>query len=246
LSGSTLHRSAALERVAIKPRASRHDEPPVSPRAVTRVLAAVRRAIRAYEEPAVTRIAADSSDPFRVLVSTMLSLRTKDAVTDGASARLFALAASPSELRRLPRRTIERAIYPVGFYRTKARHLVEACRILEERHGGRVPDSIEALLELPGVGRKTANLVVTLGFGKPGICVDTHVHRISNRWGLVRTKTPAETETALRERLPRRHWIEYNDLLVTFGQHVCTPLSPWCSRCPLATSCARYGVVRSR
>lgn len=216
------------------------------PDQVTSVLAAVRRANRSFREPVVTRIAGDSRDPFRVLVSTMLSLRTKDDVTDAASTRLFALADSPHALRRLRQRAIERAIYPVGFYRTKARHLLEVCRILEDRYGACVPDSIEALLELPGVGRKTANLVVTLGYGKPGICVDTHVHRISNRWGLVRTRTPEKTETALRERLPHRHWIEYNDLLVTFGQNVCTPLSPWCSRCPLTGACERRGVTRSR
>jgi endonuclease III len=215
------------------------------PEDVSAALAAVRRAIRPFVVPAVTRIA-ESRDPFRVLVSTMLSLRTKDAVTDAASERLFALATTPADLRRLPRRTIERAIYPVCFYRQKSKHLVRVARLLGERHGDRVPDTMDELLALPGVGRKTANLVLSLGHGLHAICVDTHVHRISNRWGLVRTKAPDETEARLREKLPRRHWIEYNDLLVTFGQNLCTPLSPWCSRCPVSDRCARRGVARSR
>jgi len=141
---------------------------------------------------------------------------------------------------------IERAIYPVGFYRTKARVILGLCRDLLDRFGGRVPDDIDALLTLKGVGRKTANLVVTIGYDKPGICVDTHVHRISNRWGYVKTKHPEETEMALRRALPRRHWQIYNDLLVTFGQNLCHPTSPWCSRCPLDRFCPRLGVVHSR
>src|SRR5207302_3456039 len=139
-------------------------------------------------------------------------------------------------------RQIETLIYPVGFYRTKARVILGICRDLLERFGGRVPDEIDALLTLKGVGRKTANLVVTEAFGKPGICVDTHVHRISNRWGLVKTPTPEKTETALRLVLPRRYWIEYNSLLVAFGQTLCQPVSPFCSRCPVARLCPRIGV----
>ncbi len=141
---------------------------------------------------------------------------------------------------------IERAIFPVGFYRTKARTILSVCRTLRERYGGRVPDSLEELLTIKGVGRKTANLVVTLAFRKDGICVDTHVHRISNRWGYVETTTPERTEMALRRRLPRRHWRVYNGLLVTFGQHLCHPTSPWCSRCPVERSCAKMGVRHSR
>jgi endonuclease-3 len=185
-------------------------------------------------------------DPFETLISCLLSLRTKDATTAAASARLFALARTPPAMLRLPRRTIERAIYPVGFYRTKARTILEISRTLVERHRGKVPGDIDELLELKGVGRKTANLVVTLAFRRYGICVDTHVHRISNRWGYVRTKTPDETELALRVRLPRRHWRVYNDLLVAFGQNLCHPTSPWCSRCPVHTVCERVGVTRSR
>jgi endonuclease-3 len=147
---------------------------------------------------------------------------------------------------RLRPATIERAIFPVGFYRTKARVILGVCRDLLERFGGRVPDDLDALLSLRGVGRKTANLVVTVGFGKPGICVDTHVHRIANRLGFVRTRTPDETERALRAKLPRRHWIELNDLLVAFGQNVCRPLSPHCSRCPVTRLCPRVGVRSAR
>ncbi len=147
---------------------------------------------------------------------------------------------------RLRPRQIERAIFPVGFYRTKARVILGVSRDLVDRFGGRVPDTIDELLTLKGVGRKTANLVVTVGFGKPGICVDVHVHRISNRWGYVRTRTPEETETARRSRLPRRYWIGYNDLLVAFGQNVCQPVSPRCSGCPVSATCRRVGVTRSR
>ena len=184
--------------------------------------------------------------PFAVLVSTMISLRTKDEVTAAASARLLARAASPRELGSLSQTAIARLIYPAGFYRTKARHLRQAARLLEERHGGRVPEAMEELLALPGVGRKTANLVRNLGFGLPGICVDTHVHRISNRLGWVRTRNPLETERALQAILPRRYWIPVNGLLVAFGQRTCTPQSPWCSRCPIRAYCRRIGVGRSR
>lgn len=189
---------------------------------------------------------ARAEDPFLVLISTLLSLRTKDAVTEAVSDRLFAVAKTPRSIAGLRTARLERLIYPVCFYRVKARTLKTVCRLLLERHGGKVPDSLETLLELPGVGRKTANLVVTLGFGKPGICVDIHVHRISNRLGYVRTRTPDETETALRAKLPPRYWLEFNDLLVPYGQHLCRPVSPWCSRCALRPACRRVGVTRSR
>lgn len=191
-------------------------------------------------------MAAERRDPFRVLVACLLSLRTKDETTGPASARLFALADTPAALLRLTPRQIERAIFPVGFYRTKARIILGVCRDLLDRFRGRVPDDIDALLTLKGVGRKTANLVVTQGFKKPGICVDVHVHRISNRWGYVKTRNPEETEMALRQRLPRRYWIGYNDLLVSFGQNICQPVSPKCSECPVRRNCPRLGVTHSR
>ncbi len=176
----------------------------------------------------------------------MISLRTKDEVTAAASARLLARASSPRALSSLSERAIAGLIYPAGFYRTKARHLREASRLLVERHAGRVPEAMEELLALPGVGRKTANLVRNLGYGLPGICVDTHVHRISNRLGWVLTRTPLETEKALMARLPRGYWIPINGLLVAFGQRTCTPQSPKCSLCPIRRHCLRVGVTRSR
>ena len=194
----------------------------------------------------MAEVAAERRDPFRVLIACLLSLRTKDETTGPAAGRLFALADTPEAMRRLPAKRIERAIFPVGFYRTKARVLLGVCRDLLERFGGQVPDDIDRLLTLKGVGRKTANLVVTQGFNKPGICVDIHVHRISNRLGYVKTKNPTETETALRKRLPRRYWIGYNDLLVSFGQNICHPVSPLCSECPVRPRCARVGVTRWR
>jgi endonuclease-3 len=206
----------------------------------------LREHLADVEPPVVTLIAQQARDPFRVLVSTMLSARTRDDVTARASARLFAAAAVPAAIAALKVRRLERLIFPVGFYRTKARNLKEACRVLVERWGGRVPDSIEELVELPGVGRKTANLVLIEGFGKPAICVDTHVHRITNLWGYVETATPEATEMALRRTLPRRYWLDLNRLLVSFGQHTCVPLSPRCSACPIEERCARIGVVRSR
>jgi endonuclease-3 len=206
----------------------------------------LRRLSPTWRVTALAEVAAQWRDPFRVLIACLLSLRTKDETTGPAAARLFALADTPEAMRRLSPRAIERAIYPVGFYRTKARVLRDVSRDLIARYGGSVPDDIDALLTLKGVGRKTANLVVTQGFNKPGICVDVHVHRISNRWGYVRTKSPEETEMALRRRLPRRYWIGYNDLLVSFGQNICLPVSPHCSRCPIRAGCPRTGVARSR
>lgn len=185
-------------------------------------------------------------DPFRILIACLLSLRTKDETTGPAAERLFALADTPETMLTLTPRQIERVIFPVGFYRTKARVILRVSRGLLERFDGKVPPDLDALLTFRGVGRKTANLVVTMGFGLPGVCVDTHVHRITNRLGFVRTKTPKQTEWALRTKLPRRHWIELNDLLVSFGQNICQPVSPKCSICPVRRVCRRVGVTRSR
>jgi len=207
----------------------------------------LRREIRQWQEPVVGVVARESSrDPFRILISCLLSLRTKDKTTSEASARLFAVAYTPAGLLKLSQRRIERAIYPVGFYRTKAKAIHAICRRLLQVYEGKVPQSIDELITLAGVGRKTANLVVTVGYKKPGICVDIHVHRISNRWGYVKTRTPEETEQALRARLPKRYWITFNDLLVPYGQNLCQPVSPFCSRCKLIDMCDRVGVVRSR
>jgi endonuclease III len=214
---------------------------------LNKILSVLRKEIKKWKVPAVGVVAERAIDrPFETLVSTILSLRTKDAVTEAASQRLLSRAPTPESLVSLPIQEVERLIFPVGFYHTKAKHLRETCHTLLTGHGGIVPRSMEELLNLPGVGRKTANLVLTVGFGDYGICVDTHVHRISNIWGYVRTKTPEETEFALRKRLPRRHWKTYNDILVTFGQNLCVPVSPWCSRCAVARYCPRIGVKRSR
>jgi endonuclease III len=218
----------------------------VNRQTVGQMLKLLRREARERNAPVMALEAAEHGDPFRVLIGCILSLRTRDETTAEAAPRLFREASTPQAMLDLGEDAIARLIYPVGFYRTKAAVIVGICRELIARFGGRVPESIDALLTLKGVGRKTANLVVTQAYGKPGICVDTHVHRISNRWGLVRTRTPDETEDALRVALPRRYWIEYNSLLVAFGQTICQPLSPWCSRCPVAHLCPRLGVIRAR
>lgn len=210
------------------------------------VMAALERAVAAWRVPIVTEYSRSGADPFRILISTILSLRTKDQTTAAASARLFDLADTPEAILRLDEEWISKTIYPVGFYKTKAKAIRHICEKLIDEYGGRVPDDLDELLKLGGVGRKTANLVLTLGFGKPGICVDTHVHRISNRWGYVETKTPERTELALRAKLPAKYWIPINDWLVAFGQNLCAPVSPWCSKCPLAKWCARKGVGKSR
>ncbi len=213
---------------------------------IRKIIAILRSEIRNMDIPIVTEISHRSRDPFHVLVSTILSLRTKDEVTREAATRLLGKAGSPEELLRLPEEDIAGLIFPVGFYKTKARTLLQICRDLIDKYEGKVPDDLEELLKLKGVGRKTANLVVTLGFHKPGICVDTHVHRVSNRLGYVKTKTPEQTETALREKLPQEYWIEYNDLLVTWGQNICRPISPFCSRCAVLPYCRQVGVARHR
>lgn len=213
---------------------------------ISKIITILKREYRKWKVPAVTHTAKRSRDPLKVLISTILSLRTKDETTSSASKRLFKMADNPRDMLGLSPGEIENAIYPVGFYRSKAKTIREACKTLIEKYDSTVPDEIEELLTLKGVGRKTANLVVTLGYGKPGVCVDTHVHRISNRWGFIETKTPFETEMALRERLPERYWVDYNSLLVAFGQTICRPISPKCTECKIEPFCERVGVVKSR
>ena len=207
------------------------------------VVRILKREIRRWPVPALAKYV---DTPFTVLISCILSLRTQDRTTLAASDRLFAIATTPDSLRAVPAKTIEQAIYPVSFYRTKARTIHKICEKLLSHHGGQVPSDLDELLALPGVGRKTANIVVTLGFQKPGIAVDTHVHRISNRLGYVRTRTPEKTEMALRRKLPSRYWIVFNDLLVAYGQNHCKPISPHCSTCRIALYCRRIGVKTSR
>ncbi len=200
----------------------------------------------AFAQPLIDQMSQERQTPFRILVATILSLRTKDALTAVVAPRLFAIADAPASTLALGETRLAELIYPVGFYRTKARSILQICQILIARYGGAVPADLATLLGLPGVGRKTANLVLTAGFGLPGICVDTHVHRICNRWGYVSTENPDATELALRAQLPPQHWLAINGMLVTLGQNICHPTSPRCSACPLASRCARLGVTRSR
>ena len=206
----------------------------------------LRREVPKWNTPIVTLMAETYRSPFRVLISCILSLRTQDATTAKASHRLFAVADSAQAMLKLTAKKIEKLIYPVGFYKTKAKNIFEMCQVINDQYQGNVPDDIDELLKFKGVGRKTANLVVTLGYNKPGICVDTHVHRISNRWGYIKTTTPEKTEVALRGKLPRKYWIEYNNLLVNFGQHLCRPISPICSQCPVKKYCQQLGVEARR
>lgn len=196
-----------------------------------------------HQAPIMELVAEQTSDPFRVLVGTILSARTKDACTAGACRRLFSKATTPEGLDALSEEEIRSLIYPVGFSATKAKMLKKLPGVLRERFGGVLPDDVESLCELPGVGRKTANLVVALGFDKPAICVDVHVHRISNRFGLIKTETPFETEMTLRRILPVRYWKTWNSYLVAFGQTRCSPRNPKCQGCPVAQWCD-YGATR--
>ncbi len=212
---------------------------------IQRIIETLKREKKKFKRTAISEIH-KTKDPFRVLISCLLSLRTKDEVTLKASERLFSVAKTPQEFLNLPTKKIEELIYPVGFYRVKAKRIKEISKIIIERYGGKVPDNLEELLTLPGVGRKTANIVITQGFNKYGIAVDTHVHRVSNRLGLVKTKTPEETEVKLREIIPKKYWIELNDLFVSFGQNICTPISPRCSICPISKYCDKVGVKTHR
>ncbi|HKL60278.1 MAG TPA: endonuclease III [Sphaerochaeta sp.] len=196
--------------------------------------------------PSLSIIAGQKDDPYRVLIATILSLRTRDEVTLASSERLFALADTPAAMLSLSLEEIEGAIYPAGFYKTKAKTIHSISEILLDEYGGRVPATSEALMKLPGVGIKTANLTLNLGFGIEAICVDCHVHKIANRMGWVSTKTPEQTEVALQSVMPRRFWIPLNELLVIYGQLICTSISPWCSRCPQKESCPKAGVKKSR
>jgi endonuclease-3 len=197
--------------------------------------------------PVITRISQkEKKDPYLILIGTLLSLRTKDETTEIAMEKLTKRAKTPQDLLMIPEEELQKLIYPVGFYRNKSRTLKDVSKIIIDKYGGQVPDSIDELLTIKGIGRKTANLVITEGFGKQGICVDTHVHRISNRLGIVSTNNPHETEKSLRKVLPRQYWIIYNTLLVTFGKRICKPVSPLCSICKLSQICKRKGVGKHR
>ncbi len=213
---------------------------------IDQAIALLAEEVKGYQVPVIDLIAAQTRDPFKVLVATILSARTKDKVTAAASRRLFSRIETPAELAGLSLEELEKIIYPVGFFRNKARYLKELPLVLQDRFSGRIPDTVAELVKLPGVGRKTANLVVVIAFDKPAICVDTHVHRIMNIWGYVKTATPLQTEMALREKLPRKYWLTINSLLVAFGQGTCKPRLPHCDRCVLADLCPRLGVTPRR
>jgi endonuclease-3 len=213
---------------------------------IHRVVSLLKKEVKRWKPPIITQVANRSRDPFMILISTVLSTRTKDETTSLASERLFRLVRTPRQMLKLNEKDIARAIYPVGFYKTKAKNILNISRVLVDTYHSRVPDDLGGLLQLKGVGRKVANLVITLGYGKKGICVDTHVHRVSNRLGYLKSRTPEQTEMYLRKKLPPKYWIIFNDLLVTFGQNICRPISPFCSRCVIEKYCDKVGVVKSR
>jgi endonuclease III len=210
------------------------------------VISVLEKSYYKKPSPSVTLISNTTKNPFNILVSTIISLRTKDEVTLQSSKRLFEEVSSFSDMQKLTSSRIEKLIYPAGFYKTKAKRLKQIADIIENEYKGFIPDTMDELLKLPGVGRKTANLVLILGFGKMGICVDTHVHRISNRFGWVKTKTPEKTEFALMDFLPEKYWRTINDYLVSYGQTVCRPVSPHCSLCGLEKACPKIGVGKRR
>ena len=213
-----------------------------------KVLKLIEKEIITWDLPSVSKVAEKKKrDPFHVLLATILSLRTKDSVTLPAALKLIDKAPTPEALYSLTQKEIQKLIYPVCFYRNKAKSLKSLAEKIIKDYNGKVPDSLEELLSLPGVGRKTANLVLILGFGKKeGLCVDTHVHRVSNRIGIVKTKTPDDTEFRLREVLPKSVWSKVNDILVPYGQKICTPVSPWCSKCKVSKFCKKIGVKKIR
>jgi endonuclease-3 len=213
---------------------------------IVQILNILKVEYASWKAPIVTYIKNARGTPYKILISTLLSQRSKDETTAGAVERLFNEAQTPEEMLSIPENRIRELIYPIGFYKVKTLRILRISEIIINNYGGHVPEELDELLKLPGVGRKTANLVITLGFNKPGICVDTHVHRISNRWGYVKTKKPDETEKRLREKLPFEWWIPYNDILVAFGQTYCKPLSPLCSKCPVEKYCPKIGIIKHR
>ncbi len=213
---------------------------------IDRVLSILRKFTAHFRAPVVDLIEFQTRDPFKVLVTTILSARTQDQTTLLAAKRLFEAASTPQALSKLPLAQIRKRIFPVGFYKTKAKHLKQLPTVLQELFDGKIPSTVEELVQLPGVGRKTANLVMAVGFQKPAVCVDVHVHRIMNRLGYVQTSSPLETEFALRKKLPQKYWITFNSILVAFGQNHCRPINPYCSVCPVLRYCNRIGVEKSK
>ena len=212
---------------------------------IPKIYSILKKHVKDYKVPVVDLIEIQTNDPFKVLVATILSARTKDETTVKVCERLFSKVKDFRDFNNLKQSEVEELIYPVGFYKTKAKHLKELPKALEE-FNSKVPSEIDELLKLPGVGRKTANLVRSVAFKKDGLCVDVHVHRIFNRLGYIKTKSPFETEMKLREKLPKKYWEKINSLLVAFGQNLCRPISPWCSRCPIIEYCNQVKVEKKR
>ncbi|MCF7859263.1 MAG: endonuclease III [Candidatus Cloacimonetes bacterium] len=210
---------------------------------IVKIYRILEKLFLSYPAPVVDLIEEQTKDPFKILVTTMLSARTKDQTTSEVVQRLFKIIDTSEDLKKYSISEIEKMIYPVGFFRNKARYLKELPAVLEKEFNNIIPEEVEALVQLPGVGRKTANLVRVIAFKKPAVCVDVHVHRITNRIGYVKTKTPYETEMALRRKLPEKYWMMFNSYLVAFGQNHCTPRNPKCSSCPIYDECRRIGVT---
>ncbi len=206
----------------------------------------LKREYPKWRVPVAELIQVQTKDPFKVLLATIMSARTKDEVTAQAAERLYKKVKNFNDLKKIPVNELEKLIYPVGFYKTKAKNMKLLPDVVKEKFNGKIPSTVEELVELPGVGRKTANLVVAVAFNKPAVCVDTHVHKITNRLGYVKTKNPLETEMALRKKLPQKYWTTFNTYLVAFGQNICVPISPWCSKCPIEKYCRKIGVKSSR
>lgn len=216
-------------------------------KSIPKIISLIKRETQKFQTPIVTEVANITSDSFKVLISCLLSLRTKDAVTAQASKRLFEVADTPEELVNLDTKNIEKLIYPVGFYKTKAKRINEICKILIDKYNSKVPDSIDELLKFKGVGRKTAGIVMCYGHNKTvSIPTDSHVHQISNRLSWVKTKTPEQTEQELMKIIPKKYWHDLNDILVTYGQNICVPISPFCTKCVVSRYCPKVGVNRSR
>lgn len=214
---------------------------------IDKIIKLLKKEIKQFENPIATEIGERTKDPFLVLISCILSLRTKDTTTGPASKRLFALADNPKDMLKLSKKQIEKAIFPVGFYPTKAKWINRVCRILIEKYSGKVPDNMGELTELPGIGRKCAGIAMAYGFNKTvSIPIDSHCHQIANRLGWARTKTPEKTEQELMRTIPRKYWRGLNNLLVAHGQNVCVPISPFCSKCCISKYCPRIGIARSR
>ncbi len=213
---------------------------------IDEIIKKVKKSIKKYEEPVLEKFNKKLNSPYWVLISCLLSLRTKDEITEKVIKNLYKIAKTPEQILKLPLAKLKKIIFKTGFYNNKAKTIKNVTKKILNDFKGKVPDTLDDLLSLPGVGRKTANLVLTVAYNKMGICVDTHVHKIFNRWGYVKTNTPDETEMKLREKLPEKYWKKINNFLVLFGQNICVPVSPFCSLCPVNLKCPKIGVKRHR